>query len=499
MADGPPLLSSPQNTNDSLIGVDMAALCSGLMEGAVSPPPAHQTNLLPTTLPSPPPPAEACDDADGSSTSCWGGLLKDDTSDCVPGFQSGKAHFKNKFCAHCRKGITVPSCRVRALTPDLRSLYQNYLRAGFWKQSPAAIGGGQVRIANNTITCDGPWLVVYRRDCPVPELPWEALPVEWLGEDDQIKFSVAKGTLVPVAEMGVRPGKRANPPSFAANSAPKRKRRANPRPDQSEATLGLSSMPISMRRIASAPVAHVSAVAPTVTLARTNPDHELGVERAAPPALAVAAATALAVPAPVVVSEASTQTTPEVVPVERFGTLPPPTGALLASSAPPTISSATSVPAIRVRVAQPTRPSVAAVVGVPTVAKQPSPRSVVTNAKPSTLIISSPTLSKQSSHGSATTPPGDPAQLAVRLVAAHEHIAAMLEAALRPLSPLRHQLTPQQAATLYEHLNKTRAMVEDAASLARPQHMPSPPTSVSEAEGFAFASLVEAATSSGDV
>jgi len=75
----------------------------------------------------------------------------------------------------------------------------------------------------------------------------------------------------------------------------------------------------------------------------------------------------------------------------------------------------------------------------------------------------------------------------------------MLEAALRPLSPLRHQLTPQQAATLYEHLNKTRAMVEDAASLARPQHMPSPPTSVSEAEGFAFASLVEAATSSGDV
>merc|ERR1719502_104964 len=113
-------------------------------------------------------------------------MLKDDDTECEPCFRTGKAHFKNKFCGHCRKDLAVPAERVRALTPELRSVYQNYLRAGFWKSASSEIGGGEVRIANNTITCDGPWLVVYRKDHPVPELPWERTPLEWVGEDDEL-------------------------------------------------------------------------------------------------------------------------------------------------------------------------------------------------------------------------------------------------------------------------------------------------------------------------
>ena len=137
------------------------------------------------------------DRSDSLPLQCWGGVLKGTPATCTPGFVSGKAHFKNKFCLACREGIAVPASRVRALAPEMHAWYNNSLRAGFWKVRPpppspmsshllsrllshllspsltfsrtgsrqvasSAIGGGEVRIANNTITCDGPWLVVYR-------------------------------------------------------------------------------------------------------------------------------------------------------------------------------------------------------------------------------------------------------------------------------------------------------------------------------------------------
>ena len=204
----PPGFNSPQNTNESL---DLGALCSGLL---------GQEGELPSAsaVISPPLPQQQPDaDDEGEGSTCWGGLLKDDTSACSPGFVTGKAHFKNKFCANCRKGIAVPTSRVRAMATEMRHVYQNSLRAGFWKLVPQSIGGGEVRIANNTITCDGPWLVVYRAGCGVPALPWEPMPTEWVSEDGVVQLSVAKGTLVPMAEMGVRSGKRANA-SYAATA-----------------------------------------------------------------------------------------------------------------------------------------------------------------------------------------------------------------------------------------------------------------------------------------
>ena len=92
----------------------------------------------------------------------------------------------------------------------------------FWKQVSAAIGGGEVRIANNTITCDGPWLVVYR-GLPPPHLPFHPMPEEWISEG-VVRLSVAKGTLVPSYEMQHASRKT----SFAQpGSAPKRQRRAH--------------------------------------------------------------------------------------------------------------------------------------------------------------------------------------------------------------------------------------------------------------------------------
>lgn len=158
---------------------------------------------------------------DTSRTACWGGELRGSHARCTPGFVQGKAHFKNKFCAACKsEGIDVPASRVRALTPHLRDQpgLGNNLRAGFWKNGPPHLGGGDLRILNNTITCDGPWLVVYR--AAPPALAWEDMPENWV-EDGMLRFSVAKGTLVPSVEMWKHVRK---VPSFF-QSAPKRRRR----------------------------------------------------------------------------------------------------------------------------------------------------------------------------------------------------------------------------------------------------------------------------------
>ena len=138
---------------------------------------------------------------ESSISRCWGAELKGDGGvGCTPGFESGKAHFKNKFCSKCRQCVEIPSQRARAMPEEMKPLFTNSLRQGFWKLAPASLGGGDVRIANNTITCDGPWLIVYR-ELP-PDLPWEPMPEGWVDANTGcVRLSVAKGTLVPTSEM----------------------------------------------------------------------------------------------------------------------------------------------------------------------------------------------------------------------------------------------------------------------------------------------------------
>ena len=103
----------------------------------------------------------------GSST-CWGAVMAGTTDNCIEGFQSGQNHFKNKFCSRCRDRMNVPITRVRALTPELAAaLNISYKKtAGFWKEAPPACGGGLMRVVNNTSSCLGPWLAIYKEAPP---------------------------------------------------------------------------------------------------------------------------------------------------------------------------------------------------------------------------------------------------------------------------------------------------------------------------------------------
>ena len=92
-----------------------------------------------------------------------------------------------RFCARCREGIDVSTARVRALTQEQRQHVFNSLQSGFWKRAPLAMGGGEVRIVNNTITCDGPWIAIFKEEAPL--IAWETMPLKWLN-DDTIRWSV---------------------------------------------------------------------------------------------------------------------------------------------------------------------------------------------------------------------------------------------------------------------------------------------------------------------
>jgi hypothetical protein len=349
--------------------------------------------------------AAAETEAEESATAgaCWGGMLKRDCTACSPGFESGKAHFKNKFCANCRKGIAVDASRVRALTSEMHTMYGNSLRAGFWKKASASIGGGEVRIANNTITCDGPWLVVYR-DLPPSQLPWAPVPSEWIDEDGLVRFSVAKGTLVPLAEMG----RKSNSSSSHAvpGSAPKRQRRASGTGEWGAS--GMDGQPFvpSVRRVASAPV---SAFAPVPSVGAPS----IGPILAAA-TTAAAAAAAAAPPAG-----------------QRSGASPPP---------PPPHP-----------LVMPSSPGL-------------SHASVASAQMPPSLCSSN----RSSSECLVPSPPTSPAELAAQLTMAHQRVAQLLEGALRPLSPLRQQLSPEMVADLFGQLNVCRSSLEAASRLGSP-------------------------------
>jgi len=78
---------------------------------------AHALPELPKLASPVPPftPAETTVQAAGTSFACWGAEVRGTADGCVPDFEPGKGHFKNKFCAHCREGVAVPAARLRAL------------------------------------------------------------------------------------------------------------------------------------------------------------------------------------------------------------------------------------------------------------------------------------------------------------------------------------------------------------------------------------------------
>tara|TARA_B110001452_G_scaffold253943_1_gene245078 strand:+ start:2424 stop:3224 length:801 start_codon:yes stop_codon:yes gene_type:complete len=145
---------------------------------------------------------------------CWGAEAVGSSVMCVAGFKSGKGHFKNKFCSTCRNGIDLPAARVRGLTAVQQQVAHNSLTSGFWKRSPAAWGGGDVRIVNQTLACDAPGLAIFREP-PPHDIEWALLPEEWL-QGDRVRLFVAKGTLIPLTDDH---GKRR---SWLASSAPTR-------------------------------------------------------------------------------------------------------------------------------------------------------------------------------------------------------------------------------------------------------------------------------------
>ena len=143
---------------------------------------------MPMAVPVAPLPMMVTTESVGAAVfACWGAELMGTAVHCTLGFVSGKAHFKNKFCARCRQGINVPVRRIRALTADQQRQVTKRLQTGFWKRAPGSLGGGEVRIANNTSTCEGPWVAVFRHE--PPPIAFELLPLKWQ-RDDVVKLVV---------------------------------------------------------------------------------------------------------------------------------------------------------------------------------------------------------------------------------------------------------------------------------------------------------------------
>jgi hypothetical protein len=78
---------------------------------------------------------------------CWGGMMKSLAGDvvlnqppCEPGFVPGRKHLKNRFCARCREGFSVPAICVRAATPALAQEVSK-------PHSPRARAGDYIRSA----------------------------------------------------------------------------------------------------------------------------------------------------------------------------------------------------------------------------------------------------------------------------------------------------------------------------------------------------------------
>ena len=109
----------------------------------------------------------------------------------------------------------MPAGRTRVLTDQVAAALSGTqaMRSthSFWKIVPPALGGGHMRILNNTLKCRGPKLVCFRGE-PPPNLPWEELPVGWLSQDRAtVPLHLVYGTLGPLLPMAVEPPLRSAP------------------------------------------------------------------------------------------------------------------------------------------------------------------------------------------------------------------------------------------------------------------------------------------------
>ena len=135
---------------------------------------------------------------ESSKDCCWGAVLQGSSGEsCTQSFVIGSGHFKNKFCPACRAGMDVPVSRIRALTPELaQALGGSKQSSGFWKAGPTSMGGGHLRVINNTKACREPYLVCYADEPPA--LDWATIPREWISQSgDVVTLVIARGTLRP--------------------------------------------------------------------------------------------------------------------------------------------------------------------------------------------------------------------------------------------------------------------------------------------------------------
>lgn len=84
---------------------------------------AHALPELPKLASPVPPftPAETTVQAAGTSFACWGAEVRGTADGCVPDFEPGKGHFKNKCVPSEQPALTTTPCRhlphIRPLTP----------------------------------------------------------------------------------------------------------------------------------------------------------------------------------------------------------------------------------------------------------------------------------------------------------------------------------------------------------------------------------------------
>ena len=156
---------------------------------------------------------------------CWGLVASNGLAPCDRGFEPRSGHVQFHFCDVCRKdGLALPVDRVRALTDDQMNIVSKPLGRGFFKSAESVgIGGdGFVRVVNHTITCQGPWLIIFRRP-PSESFAFLPVPAHWV-HNNHVVFVVSKNTLVPMVAMG-------GPAATASitTSIPMRKRRLGER------------------------------------------------------------------------------------------------------------------------------------------------------------------------------------------------------------------------------------------------------------------------------
>ena len=317
---------------------------------------------------------------------------------------------------------------MRAIYPAApQALVANSLRAGFWKRSAAALGGVEVRIANNTITCDGPWLVLYRETPPVSTapMPWQSvMPDDWVNEDGVVRLTVAKGTLVPVAELsaarGSRPARRMSISSASIRGRSDSAARP-PWPTSPNPNCRREGSPPSVRRGYSGTTNASSAS----SLSRSRASSYDG----SPPLQSDSAAT----PQP---------------PMIGTYALPPPV-------LPPSPADGTGV--VNRLVSQCSVSSASSAAATPPAAHSSS------RARPIHVTAAAPVVAACAS--AVLSPPASASELTTRLTSTYKSAATLLEQALKPLSPVRTQLSDEAVAELTAQLNATRAAIEICAHL----------------------------------